>query len=286
MSASPRPSVKQRRLAAELRRMRELLGLTGDEVADRLNWSTAKVSRLENARTGTKIADVRLLLDLYEVDGARREEIVALAQDAAERGWWEDYRDVPTSYLDFIAMESEATAVREWASMVIPGLLQTESYARRVIEGWNAIATLTPKELQRRVEVRMRRQEVLSAPGGLSFSAVMDEAVLYRRVGGRDIMRAQLGHLYRMTEQPNVELRVLPLDTGHDVLTESFILLEFPQAYDTAFPDIVHTESLTISHFVDEAVTYMYRLAYDALAAQALSHAESRQRILHASDRW
>lgn len=286
MSASPRPSVRQRRLAAELRRLREQTGLTGDDVADRLNWSTAKVSRIENARTGAKIGDVRLLLDVYEVDGARREEIVALAHDAAERGWWEEYRDVPTSYLDFIAMESEATAVREWASSVIPGLLQTESYARCVIEGWNAIATLTPKELQRRVEVRMRRQEVLSVPDGLSFSAVIDQGVLLRRVGDREVMRTQLAHLYHMTNLPNVELRILPLDTGHDVLTESFILLEFPQAYDTPFPDIVHTESLTISHFVDEAVTYMYRLAYDALAAQALSHAESRQWIQQASYNW
>jgi hypothetical protein len=183
-------------------------------------------------------------------------------------------------------MESEATAVWEWDSSVIPGLLQTELYARHVIEGWNAIATLTPQELQRRVEVRMRRQEVLMAPRRLHFSAVIDEAVLLRRVGGGTVMREQLDHLYRMTELPNVALRILPLNVTHDVLTESFILLEFPQAYDTLFPDIVHTESLTISHFVDEGVTYMYRLAYDTLTAQALSPAESRRRILQASDNW
>ncbi|MFB4313545.1 helix-turn-helix domain-containing protein [Actinomadura sp. 21ATH] len=286
MSASPRPSVRQRRLAAELRRMREQLTYTGDDVAERLHWSTAKVSRLENARTGAKLADVRLLLDLYGVDGERRDEILALARDAAERGWWEDYRDLPGPYAEFIGMEAEAHAVTEWGSMVVPGLLQTERYARQVIEGWNAIATLTPAELDRRVEVRMRRQELLGEPRRLELSVVMDEAVLFRRVGDRDVMREQLDHLHRVTELPNVKLRILPLDTPHEVIAESFILLEFPPAYDTLFPDIVHTESLTISHFVDEAVTYMYRLAYDTLAARALSHTESRQRILQARNNW
>jgi transcriptional regulator with XRE-family HTH domain len=266
--------------------MREQMDLTGDDVADRLNWSTAKVSRLENARTGAKIADVRLLMDLYEVDGPRREEIIALAHDAAERGWWEEYRDLPGPYAQFIGMEAEASAITEWDSTVIPGLLQTEEYARQVIEGWNAIATLTPKELERRVEVRMRRQELLTPPRQIDLSVVMDEAILLRRVGDREVMRKQLDHLHLMTDLPNVKLRILPLNTAHGVIAESFILLEFPPAHDTLFPDIVHTESLTISHFVDEAVTYMYRLAYDTLAARALSHAESRQRIHHARDNW
>lgn len=286
MSASPRPSVRQRRLAAELRRMREQMPLTGDDVAERLNWSTAKVSRLENARTGAKIEDVRLLLDLYEVQGERREEIFALARDAAQRGWWEEYRDLPGPYAEFIAMEAEASVITEWDNTVVPGLLQTEEYAREVIEGWNAIATLSPKQLQRRVEVRIRRQELLAEPEQKRLSVVIDEAVLLRRVGDRDVMRRQLEHLLAMAELPNVELGILPLNTSHGVVAESFILLEFPSAYDTLFPDIVHTESLTISHFVDEAVTYMYRLAFDSLAAQALTPAQSLRRILEARDNW
>ncbi|MFD0685583.1 helix-turn-helix domain-containing protein [Actinomadura fibrosa] len=286
MSTSRGPSVRQRRLAAELRRLRERKGLTGDEVAERLAWSTAKVSRIENARTGAKISDVRRLLDLYEIDGARHGDLIALAHDAAERGWWEDYRDLPSPLADFIALESEATAVREWGSTVFPGLLQTESYARHVIGGWSALATLPPQELERRVEVRLRRQELLRRPKPLELSVVLDEAVLQRRIGDRKVMREQLEHLCRMTEHPGVSVQILPLDATHSVLAETFILLEFSPVHDIIFPDIVHTESLTISHFADETVTYMYRLAYKNLAGQALTAAESRRRIIEARDAW
>ncbi|HEU5027272.1 MAG TPA: helix-turn-helix transcriptional regulator [Spirillospora sp.] len=286
MSTSRGPSVRQRRLAAELRRLRERRGLTGDEVAERLTWSTAKVSRIENARTGAKISDVRLLLDLYEIDGPRRADLLALANDAARRGWWEDYRDLPSPLSDFIALEAEATAVREWGSMVFPGLLQTENYARHVIGGWSDLATLPPQVLQRRLEVRMRRQELLWKPRPVELSAVLDEAVLQRRIGDRKVMREQLEHLCEMTALPHVTVQVLPLGAAHSVLAETFILLEFSPVHDIVFPDIVHTESLTISHFADEAVTYMYRLAYTSLATQALDATESRRRIMAAKDAW
>lgn len=286
MSTSRGPSVRQRRLAAELRRLRERRGFTGDEVAERLSWSTAKVSRIENARTGAKISDVRRLLDLYDVDGARHEDLISLAHDAAQRGWWEDYRDLPSPLADFIALESEATALREWGNAVFPGLLQTENYARHVIGGWSDLATLPPQELERRLDVRMRRRELLDGPAPLELSAVLDEAVLLRRIGDQKVMREQLEHLCRMTERPNVTVQILPLGIAHSVLAESFILLEFSPVHDIVFPDIVHTESLTISHFADEAVTYMYRLAYSSMAGQALDAEESRRRIAEAKDAW
>ncbi|TDB91283.1 XRE family transcriptional regulator [Actinomadura sp. KC216] len=286
MSTSRGPSVRQRRLAAELRRLRERHGLTGDEVAERLTWSTAKVSRIENARTGAKIGDVLKLLDLYGIDGSRRDDLVSLAHDAARRGWWEEYRDLPGELASFVALESEATAVREWGSTVFPGLLQTEGYARNVIGGWSDLATLPPQELERRVDVRMRRREVLHRAQSLELSAVLDEAVLQRRIGDQKVMREQLEHLLRMTELPNVTVRILPLNTAHSVLAESFILLQFSPVHDIVFPDIVHTESLTISHFAEEAVTHMYRLAYKSLADQALDATESRQRIIEARDAW
>ncbi|GAA1811255.1 helix-turn-helix transcriptional regulator [Actinomadura chokoriensis] len=286
MSTSRGPSVRQRRLAAELRRLRERRGLTGDEVADRLGWSTAKVSRIENARTGAKIDDVRRLLELYEIDGPRHADLISLAQDAAQRGWWEEYRDLPSPLADFIALESEATAAREWGSTVFPGLLQTENYARHVIGGWSDLATLPPQELERRLDVRMRRRELLDGPRPLELSAVLDEAVLQRLIGDQKVMREQLEHLYRMTGLPNVTVQILPLGIAHSVLAESFILLEFSPVHDILFPDIVHVESLTISHFADEAVTYMYRLAYSSLAGQALDADESRRRIAAAKDAW
>ncbi|MDL4776233.1 MULTISPECIES: helix-turn-helix domain-containing protein [Thermomonosporaceae] len=284
MSASRGPSVRQRRLAAELRRLREQKGFTGDDVAERLTWSTAKVSRIENARTSAKINDVDRLLDLYDIEPGRRDDLITLAHDAAKKGWWEDYRDLPGPYADFIALEAEATATREWGSIVFPGLLQTEDYARNVIGGWSELATLPPQELERRLQVRLRRQELLYQAQPLEFSAIIDEAVLNRQVGDPKVMREQLEHLCRLTELPNVSVQILPLRSTHSVLAESFILLEFSQVHDITFPDIVHTESLTISHFVDEGVTFMYRLAYTTLAGQALTPAESRRRILAARD--
>ncbi|WP_433329283.1 helix-turn-helix domain-containing protein [Spirillospora sp. CA-294931] len=287
MSASPRPSVRQRRLAAELRRLREQRGLTGDEVAERLTWSTAKVSRIENARTGAKILDIRRLLELYQVNGPHQDELIALAHDAAEKGWWEEYRDLIGGYPDYIAMEAEATAIRQWETHNIPGLLQTEDYAREVISGWNAIATTPPREIDRRVEVRMRRQSILTSSHSLAgFAVVIDESVLRRRVGAAPVMRAQIQHLLSVMELPHVSLRVLPLNGPHPVMEGSFTLLEFAPVHDVIFPDIVHTESLAVSHFEDEMTTHMYRLAYQTLAEAALDHEQSRRFIGASLDHW
>ncbi|GAA3965594.1 helix-turn-helix transcriptional regulator [Actinomadura viridis] len=287
MSASPRPSVRQRRLAAELRRIREQIGLTGDEVADRLDWSTAKVSRIENARTGAKIADVRLLLDLYEVGGARREEIIALAHDAAERGWWEEYRDLIGGYPDYIAMEAEASLIRQWETHTIPGLLQTEDYARTVVSGWNTIAATPPREIDRRVEVRMRRQEILRRePSSVELWIVIDESALWRLVGDDSVMAHQMRHLFTVTKLPNVRVQIFPMSAQHPLMEGSFTLLEFAASHDITFPDIVHTESLAVSHFEDEVTTHLYRLAHDTLAESALEPAESRDMIAEILNRW
>jgi len=287
MSASPRPSVRQRRLAAELRRLREDRRLTGDDVAAELSWSTAKVSRIENARTGARISDVRRLLELYGVNGPHLDELVALAQDAAEKGWWEEYRDLIGGYPDFIAMEAEASSIRQWESHVMPGLLQTEDYARSVISGWNALATITPRELERRLEVRLRRQQLLQrVPRPAELSLVIDESVLRRRVGNASVMRAQIEHLLTLVELDNVRLQVLPLEGPHPVMEGSFTLLEFTPVHDVIFPDVVHTESLAVSHFEDEKVTHMYRLAYQALSDSALDLPDSRRAISSALALW
>ncbi|WP_433227763.1 helix-turn-helix domain-containing protein [Actinomadura formosensis] len=286
MSTSRGPSVRQRRLAAELRRLRERRGLTGDEVAERLTWSTAKVSRIENARTGAKISDVRRLLELYEIDGARHEDLIALAHDAAQRGWWEEYRDLPSPLANFIALESEAGTIRQWEGNSVPGLLQTRRYARRVIEGYNDISTIPPQEIDRRVEVRIRRQEVLYRQQPPQLVLIVDEAVLKRRVGNDEMMREQLDRMLFASGLPQVTLRILPLDAPRRVMADSFTILEFPATHDVTFPDIVHTESITISHLVDESVTYMYRLAHNSLASQALSPTETRQRIIEARALW
>ncbi|SEG33574.1 Helix-turn-helix domain-containing protein [Thermomonospora echinospora] len=288
MATSRTPTVRQRRLGAELRRLREERSLTGDGVAELLGWSPSKVSRIENARIGARVSDIRLLLELYEVDGSHLREVLALAEEAGQRGWWAQYSDLPAEYAAFIALEDEADAALQCESQVIPGLLQTERYARHVIRGWNTIATITPQAIERRVEVRMRRQELLTRPNPLRLSVVLDEAVLLRRVGDHATMHEQLNRLLELAALPSLRLRVLPLDGPHQpIVGESFILLEFSPAYDVTFPDVVHTESLTATQSQHESVTHSYRLAWESLAGQTLGNEESLERISRiARERW
>ncbi|MFI0447600.1 helix-turn-helix domain-containing protein [Actinomadura sp. 6N118] len=287
MSASPRPSVRQRRLAAELRRLREERQLTGDDVAAELSWSTAKVSRIENARTGARISDVRRLLRLYEVNGPHHDELIALAEDAAEKGWWEAFPSIGPEYAQLIALEADARKALCWENLVVPGLLQTESYAREVISGWQIVDTLTPQEIQRRIEVRMRRQQVVERqPRPLELQVVLDEAVLRRRIGDAAVMIEQVSHLLRMSTLPHVEILVLPLDAQQRILGGSFTLLEFPPLYDAPFPDTVHTESLTLHYLEDERETNMYRLAHHHMRQTALPPEESRLLLDQTRDWW
>jgi transcriptional regulator with XRE-family HTH domain len=287
MSASPRPSVRQQRLAAELRRLREQSGLTGDDVADRLSWSTAKVSRLENARTGARLHDVERLLDLYAVKGRRRDELIALARDAAQRGWWQDYPGLDGAYAQLISLETEADAELQWENVVVPGLLQTGSYARHVLEGWNYLERrMSPPEIERQVELRIRRQEVLRRPDPMRLDLVLDEAVLHRRVGDAAAMAEQMEHLRLMAEMPHISLRILPLDGFHAVMEASFTLLEFSDIHDVRFPDIVYSETLTIDYLTGEAVTFRARLAHEQLSRDALAQEESRRHLEAARDMW
>ncbi|QKG24888.1 DNA-binding protein [Actinomadura verrucosospora] len=286
MSPFRGPTVRQRRLAAELRRLREQKGLTGDDVAERLAWSTAKVSRLENARTGAKIDDIHALIDLYDIADSHRSELIALAHDAAEKGWWEGYRELPGGYSALIALEDEANKITQWETYIVPGLLQTEAYARATISGLHLFDTVPPREIDRRVEVRTRRQGILHRAEPVEYTVLLDESVLQRLVGDPAVMRAQLDHLCAIAELPNVTLRVLRLDVAHPLMEASFQLLEFDPVHDVVFPDMVHTESLTVSQFIDEKITHMYRLAFEGMARVALGTAESIEFIARARAVW
>ncbi|MQY07567.1 helix-turn-helix domain-containing protein [Actinomadura macrotermitis] len=286
MSTSRGPTVRQRRLGIELRRLREQNDLTGEEVAARFSWSTAKVSRLENARTGIRVDDVVELLKLYGVVGGRLEELVALAHDATRRGWWEEYSSLGATYAELIALESEASAALQWENLVVPGLLQTEAYARGVLAGWEVVATLTDQEMRESFEARMRRQEVLRGPQPMELSAVLDESILQRRVGDPATMAEQLDHLCQISRLPNVSLKILPLDTPRALLATSFTLLKFPRAHDVQFPDIVHTESLTLSFHKDDKETDRYKRAFGQLDEESLGAAETRELLAEARDHW
>ncbi|TMQ91618.1 helix-turn-helix domain-containing protein [Actinomadura soli] len=276
------PTVRRLRLGAELRRLREVFGPTAEEVASRLEWSPSKLSRIETAKIGVRVSDVRLLLELYQVDEVHMGEILALAQSATESGWWTRYRDALTEkFAAYVALEDEANAALTYETYVIPGLLQCEDYARRTMETSRVIAALSPRDIARRVEVRRRRQELLTKENPLALSAIMDESVLLRVVGSKDVMRKQLKALVELSALPNVEIFVLPLGVHREpIVSESFTLLEFAPAYDVSFPDIAHIENLSVSVEVqDDGITHMYRRSWEALRRAALPSDESIRRI-------
>lgn len=284
MAVSGAPTVRQRRLGAELRRLRG--DRTGDEVAAALKWSPSKVSRYELARTGPNVAEVGKLLDYYGVTGSHRERVLALAREATQKGWWEAYSDaLPEELIALIALEDEASSSWMWQVDLIPGLLQTEEYARQVIRGGYQIGIpLLPSQIDQRVEVRLRRQNILTRDNPMEYSVVLDESVLLRRNTDIPVMRTQLAHVLDVSELPNVTVRIFPLQTLHPVVTSSFLLLKFGRAHDTELNDVVSTEQLQSNlHFEGEADTHQYRRAFQALSDVALDPEQSRELILRTS---
>ena len=283
MPASGSPTVRRRRLAAELRRLRAGTGRTADEVGKTLGWSKAKVSRYELARGGLKPAEVARLLEIYEVQGSQREQLLALAEDATETGWWEAYSDVLTEgHLAFIGLEAEATSILEWQINVVPGLLQTERYAREVLSGWHEVEAIPPRAIQRRVETRLTRQQLLTRDEPLELVALLDESVLHRLRGDPPLMHAQLQRLAQAAELPNVTIRIFPLNGHHGIAVDSFAILRFGRDDDeTILHDVVSVEHLSNElYFEGDPDTGLFRLAFDHLTAQSLSAPESRERIL------
>ena len=280
MPTSGSPAVRRRRLAAELRRLRG--GRTGTEVARALGWSPSKVSRYEQGRSTLLFDEVSKLLDFYGVADPERGLLLSLALDASQRGWWEDYADaLPEESLAFIGLEAEAVSVAQWQVEVVPGLLQTEDYARQVYAGYqDVVPTTPPGVIERRVRVRMRRQEILGRDPPLQLSVVMDESVLLRRIGGPEIMRAQLQRLAAAAELPNVELRVLPLSNESSLVADSFVIFSFgtnPADGSGVLRDVVSTEGVKSETYVEgETDTHLYRLVFQGLVKASLSPWESQ----------
>lgn len=274
-------SVRHRRLAAELRRLRGRAEMTGDQVAEGLGWSPSKVSRLEHGRTGYKLADVKSLLDLYGVQGGQRNELLALTKDTSKRSWLEsESATLPSRFGPYVSMETEAETIWSWEPLVIPGLLQTEDYARSIFEAWQSVVTMSPAEIQRRLDIRLARQELLVRDPPPALTAILDEAVLTRQIGDAAVMRGQLGHLVECSARPPIEVRVLPLNAYHPVLTGSFNYFRFPGTEDVAFDDVVTAEHLTNNYYIeDEDDTYQYRLAFERLVAESGTAKESRELI-------
>lgn len=275
------PTVRGRRLAAELRRLRERTGLTGDEVAQRLGWSGSKVSRIETHRSGVKAGDLRRLLDLYAVEAAYAEELLALARESRRKGWLESFTaNFPSEVAAYISAEAEAASFWNWEPQVVPGLLQTTEYARALFSDWMAMFPGPSADLERRVEARLLRQQVLTREDPLQLTAVIDESVLRRQMGSSAIMRGQLERLVEASEQPNIEIRVLPLDGGHLIATSAFVYLTFPPVRDIPMSDIVWIDHFDGVYYVeDDAAVFRYRVAFDHLLRRSLDPEDSRVAI-------
>jgi len=220
------PTLRRRQLGQELRRLREAAGTTIDQVAERLNCSASKISRIETGQSGVSSREVRDILAAYEVEGELAEWLVEMAREAKQRGWWQLYGTVLTSA--YVGLEAAAAELRSFEPLVIPGLLQTEEYARAmVLAGWPDMST---EEVEQRIRVRMKRQSLLFQDDPLQLSIILDEAALRRPVGGIDAMRRQLDKLVNAAGLPHVTLQVLPLSAGaHGGMDGAFTILLFEE---------------------------------------------------------
>lgn len=262
-------TLRQRQLGRELRRLREDAGLTLDEAAPQLDWSTSKLSRIETGQQSVDVHGVRSMLDLYDVGGDRWTEIIDLTREARHKGWWHAYGIRDQGYL---ALETEAAAVREYQLGYVPGLLQTEDYMRTLFS--NSRRGLTEKEIDRDVQVRRLRQRRLVQDPPLELIAVVDESALRRPIGGVDVMRAQLRRLVTRASLPSVCLQVLPTSLGaHSGLDGSFILLGFGESGE---PDVAYIEhAASALHVQKETEVSACTLVFDRLRSEALSPQDS-----------
>jgi transcriptional regulator with XRE-family HTH domain len=242
------PTVRRIGLGSELRRRREAAGLTRGEAGAAIRASTAKISRLELGRVGFKERDVTDLLTLYGVtDDVERAEFLRLTREANIPGWWQRYSDLLPSWFEtYLGLEQAASVIRTYELQFVPGLLQTREYARAVI----GLACTRAEEVERRVELRMHRQHLLTASSPPAVWAVIDEAALRRSIGGPDLVRHQLDHLLDLNELPHVSIQIAPLTYGgHPAAGGAFTLLRFAHP---DLPDIVYLEQLTSALYLDK----------------------------------
>lgn len=261
------PTARRRRLAIELRKLRDESALTCNQVGKELDWSGSKVNRMETGQGRVQPSDVEALCRFYGTSDELRELLKGLAKESKTKGWWHAHGDaVPSWFSVYVGLEQAASDLRSYQGEFIPGLLQTPSYATELTR----VSSDQPhEEVQRLVDVRMRRQELLSDANGPDFWAVIHQSTLMHQVGGRQIMAEQHERMLEMAKLRNVTVQVLPYDAGAYPATGPFTVLGFPEQED---PDMVYREGLTDSVYLElpEDVS-LYTKAFDHLRALALS---------------
>jgi transcriptional regulator with XRE-family HTH domain len=269
--------MRRRRLAAELRRLRHEAGLSIEDVTAGLGWQASKLSRIENRQVGISTADLRKLLDVYNLeDQASREQLTDMARRATERGWWQSFSSdvVPAALANLIGLETEARTIRSYEPELVPGLLQTEAYARAIMRAWQP--SLTAAEIDRRVEIRLARQDVLRQSGASPrANCIINEAVLRRPVGGNEVMHEQVEVLAKERDPANVTVQVLPFNSGaHPAMAGPFQILAF---HDPGDLGVVHLESAMTAITLERPEELRrYDEIWGSLQARALSPEDSR----------
>jgi transcriptional regulator with XRE-family HTH domain len=271
------PTIKRRRLGAALRRLREETGQSTESAAAVLGWSQSKVSRIETAATAVRPADVRSLLELYGALSDEITDLVNLAMEDRQPAWWRQYNEVlPDNFSGYLGLESEATQISAYESEVLPGLLQTDAYARQIL-GQHPL-TVMPYEIEQSTRLRLARQAHLGGDDPLRLDVVINEGALRRVIGGPDVLREQLVHLVEMAAKPTITVRILPFAAGaHPATHGSFAVLEFPDPDD---PRIVCLDTMATT-FYREGLREVgaYQLAHERLGALALDSEGSSEFI-------
>ena len=274
MATRRSPTARHRRLIVELKRLREERGLSREQVADRIGTSETSIFRYEKGETRPQPAVVAAMLAVYGAADAERDELLEMARDARKRGWWHRHRQTLKPGFDsYIGLEAAASIVRTYEAQTVPGLLQTEAYARA-----NIVATslnMVPAGIEERLSVRLSRQDLITrSTDRVQIIAVLDEAVLHRQVGGPQAMREQIRHLIAMAALPNVVIHILPFAAGaHPGMEGPFCLLSFPEPDDT---DLVYLEQATSGLVPEEPEEVRrYTLMFGTLLGKALPAEES-----------
>jgi transcriptional regulator with XRE-family HTH domain len=283
MAPSSSPTVRRRRLAAELRRLRQTSKLTIEQVAETLEWSPGKVSKIENARVSVLPRDARKLLEIYGVaEGQERDLLLSLARESRARGWWQQYGEaVPEWFATYVGLEAEATTISVYQAEIVPGLLQTERYAAALHRA--ELMNATEEEIGQHVAVRMERQALLRQPDAPQFWIVLNEAVIRRIVGERAVMHEQLLRLAEAASAPNITLQILPFSAGaHASMDSAFWILSFDPPTDS---EVVYFEHPTCSLYLEKpGEVARYKLVYEHLRAASLSLDESRRLIARSAE--